>query len=167
MGRKSVKEKKSIYQQIREDLGLTRAQASERMGGLSESQIEKIENDKTRPQPEDVMLMAQAYKRPDLCNYYCAHECQIGKKYVPEISVRELPQIVLETIAALNSVTQNKDRLIEISADGKLDKTEIEDFARIQKQLERVSVSVNALNYWVDKTIAEGKIEGELLDVLK
>lgn len=167
MGRKSVKENKNIYQQAREDMGLTRAQASELTGGLSESQIEKIESGKTRPQPEDVLLMAEAYKNPYLCNYYCVKECAIGESYVPEVDTKELPQIVLETLAALNSATGQKDRLIEISADGELSEDEIEDFVKIQKQLQSISTSFQALNLWVEKTVATGKVDERLLELTR
>lgn len=167
MGRKSVKENKSIYQQAREEMGLTRAQASELTGGLSESQIEKIESGKTRPQPEDVLLMAEAYKNPYLCNNYCAKECAIGESYVPALDTKELPQIVLETLAALNAATGQKDRLIEISADGELSDDEVEDFVKIQKQLQSISVSFQALNLWVEKTVATGKVDEKLLEMMK
>ena len=43
MGRASVRENKNIYQQCREERGLTRAQASECMEWVTESRIEKIE----------------------------------------------------------------------------------------------------------------------------
>ena len=82
MGRKSVKENKNIYQLYRENAGLTREKASEAMGIVSETRIEKIESDKTLPYPDEIMAMAECYKTPDLCNYYCSNECPIGKKYV-------------------------------------------------------------------------------------
>ena len=77
MGKKSVKENKNIYFTSREEAGLTRAQASELIGTISDSRLEKIETDKTSVQPEDVADMAVAYKKPELCNYYCTHECRI------------------------------------------------------------------------------------------
>ena len=43
MGRKSTKENKNIYQRCREEQGLTREKASEKMIGVSASRIEKIE----------------------------------------------------------------------------------------------------------------------------
>lgn len=69
--------------------------------------------------------MARAYKKPSLCNYYCSHECPIGQEYVPEVEVKELSSIVLEMLASLNSVHKQKDRLIEIAADGKITGDEI------------------------------------------
>ena len=62
--------------------------------------------------------MAEKYKRPDLCNYYCANQCPIGQEYVPEVSIRDLSQIVLEMLASFNAMNKRKDRLIEITADG-------------------------------------------------
>ena len=44
MGRKSVKENKSIYQQTREELGYTREQAAALILGFSPERIEKLEN---------------------------------------------------------------------------------------------------------------------------
>ena len=49
MGRMSIKPDKNIYHQAREALKLTRAAASELMGFVSESRIEKIEYEKTVP----------------------------------------------------------------------------------------------------------------------
>lgn len=57
MGKKSTKENKNIYFQSRENANLTRAQASELIGCISESKIEKIENGTASAQPEDVVAM--------------------------------------------------------------------------------------------------------------
>jgi len=55
--------------------------------------------------------MADKYKQPALCNHYCANQCPIGAQYVPEVKVKDLSQIVLETLASLNSMSRRKDRL--------------------------------------------------------
>ena len=52
---------------------------------------------------------------------------------MPEIKNRALPEIVLEILAHLNSMNQKKERLIEITFDGKIDKNEIDDFIRCIK----------------------------------
>lgn len=125
MGKASTKENKNRYFQAREDLGLTRAEASELLEVISEDRVEKIENERIAPQPYDVLAMARAYKKPSLCNYYCSHECPIGQEYVHEVEVKELSSIVLEMLASLNSVHKQKDRLIEIATDGKITGDEI------------------------------------------
>ena len=164
MARKSIKKEKSLYQEVREELGLSRAQASELLEGLSESQIEKIENGKTPAEPGDILLMANKYKRPDLCNYFCANECQIGQRYVPEVKIKDLPQIVLEVLASLNTLNQKKDRFIEIAADGELSQEEIEDFVGIKDNLRKVSISFDALQLWLEHTISTGRMDKDLLE---
>ena len=119
MGRASTKENKNRYQLIREELGLSREKASELLEIISPERLEKIENERSDPHPDEVLLMSQKYRKPSLCNHYCANQCPIGRQYVPEVQVKELSSIVLEMLASLNSVQKQKDRLIEIAADGK------------------------------------------------
>ena len=78
MGKKSIKKNKNIYQLSREELELTREKASESMGYISADRIEKIESEKSLPHPDEILAMAECYKKPSLCNYFCSHECPIG-----------------------------------------------------------------------------------------
>ena len=159
MGRRSNKTDKSVYQEHREKLGLTREQASELIGFISSAKIEKIENGKVAVQPEDVIALAGCYKAPELCNYYCSQECPIGQQYVPEIQVKDLAQIAVETLNSLNKMNREKDRLLEIVEDGLITPDEYRDFFEIKKTLEKISLSVDTLQLWVDKSIADGHME--------
>lgn len=164
LGRASVKEDKNIYQKYREECGMTRLQASEATEWMSDSRIEKIESGKSAAIPDEILAMAKAYKKPELCNFYCSHECAIGRKYVPEIKSKSIEKIVLEMLAALNSIDKNKDRLIEITSDGIIHDDEIEDFIAISNKLEKISSSADSLKLWLDKTIANGEINREILE---
>jgi hypothetical protein len=104
MGRASKRENKNRYQLIREELGLSREKASELLESIMPERIEKIETEKSLPHPDEVLILADKYKRPSLCNYYCSNQCPIGQQYVPEVKVKELSSIVLEMLASLNSV---------------------------------------------------------------
>ena len=161
MARKSTKENKNIYQRTREALDLTREEASDLLVTMSPERIEKIENERTMPHPDEVLVMAQKYKQPSLCNYYCANQCSIGAQYVPEIKVKDLSQIVLEMLASLNSMQKEKDRLIEITVDGKVSGDELADFVAIQEQLEKISVAVETLQLWCERMLATGAIDPE------
>ena len=167
MGKKSIKEDKNIYFQSREEAGLTRAQASEIMGFISESRIEKIESEKTTVQPEDVVAMAEAYKKPSLCNYYCSHECRIGEAYVPEIKLSSLAEISLGILSSINSLNQQKDRLIEIASDGKINEDEVTDFLLIQNRLEKLSLSIDSLKLWLENAIANGQLDSATIQKLQ
>lgn len=159
MARRSTRENKNIYQTTREGLGLTREEASELLVTVSPERIEKIENERSLPYPDEVLVMAEKYKLPRLCNHYCAKQCPIGREYVPEIKAKELAQIVLETLASLNTMQQKKDRLIEITADGRISGEEIGDFLYIQEELEKISVAVETLQLWSERMLATGAID--------
>ena len=68
MGRISTKKQKTVYQTAREELDLSREKASE-LTYLEPYRIERIENEKMEETPWDVIAMADAYKKPELCNY--------------------------------------------------------------------------------------------------
>ena len=167
MGRASIKENKNIYQIRREELGLSREKASELLGSMPPERIEKIENEKSLPHPDEVLTMAEAYKMPNLCNYYCANECPIGKQYVPEIKIKDLSQIVLEMLASLNSMHRKQERLIEITADGLIDDEEIKDFVHIQEELEKISITVETLQLWSEQMLANNAIDMEIYNKYK
>ena len=161
MGRASTKENKNIYQTTREALRLTRETASELLETIPPERIEKIENERSLPHPDEVLTMAEKYKQPGLCNYYCANQCPIGQEYVPEVKIKDLSQIVLEMLASLNSMNRRKDRLIEITADGVISDDELEDFIRIREELERISIAVETLQLWSERMLATGAINPE------
>ena len=68
MARASTKANKNLYHTTREALQLTREAASELLETMSPERIEKIENERSLPQPDEVLRMAEKYKQPDLCN---------------------------------------------------------------------------------------------------
>ena len=166
MGRASTKRNKTAYQLARENLELSREKAAE-LAQMDDSKIERIENGKTQATPWDVIALASAYKKPELCNYYCANECPIGMKYVPEVKLKDLPQVILEMISSLHSMKKNQERLIEIGADGEIKDNELEDFIHIQEELERISLTVDSLKQWTEKMLANGNINAEQYKKLK
>jgi hypothetical protein len=156
---------KTVYQLARDEMDISREKASE-LTGLEPYRIERIENEKMEETPWDVVAMSEAYKKPELCNHYCANKCPIGEKFVPEVPVKDLSQVVLELLASLNAMQKRKDLLIEITADGKIGKEELPDFVFIQQELEKISVTVETLQLWTQKMIATGKIDLQAYEAL-
>lgn len=159
MGRTSNKDNKTQYQICRENMGYSREKASEVLGWISADRIERIENGGFVPRSDEVLEMSRGYRNPNLCNYYCAHECPIGQQYVPEIKVKDLSRIVLEMLASLNAMQKKQERLIEITADGKISEDEMIDFTGIQAELEKISVTVETLQFWFEQMVADGEIK--------
>ena len=151
MARASVKENKTIYQIKREELGLSREKAAELLQYITPERIERIESRKTNANPDEVVLMAEKYRCPHLCNYFCANECAIGRQSVPEIEAKDLSQIIREMLASLNAMQRKQERLIEITSDGVIEEEEARDFAAIQDELKKISTTVESLRLWTEQ----------------
>lgn len=166
MGRKSTKENKNIYQISRENTNLTREAAAEQLEFISSDRIEKIENEKSYPHPDEILAMADCYKNPSLCNYYCSHECSIGREYVPHVTAKDLSMVTLEMLSTLNTLSKEKDIMIDIAADGEVTEDEMSDFLRIRNTLEDMSLSIESLKLWFENAIASGRVDTSLLNKL-
>ena len=94
-------------------------------------------------------------------------QCPIGQQYVPEIKVKDLSQIVLETIASLNAMQEKKNRLIEITVDGQISGDELADFVYIQEELEKISVAVETLQLWCERMLDTGAIDRTQYEAFK
>ena len=81
--------------------------------------------------------------------------------YRTSAKIQDLSQIILKMVDSLNSVQDNQRRLISITADGMIDDTEIDDFVEIQNELEKISITVEALQLWSEQMVANGLINME------
>ena len=70
---------------------------------------------------------------------------------------KELAQIAVETLNAVNKLSRSRDRLLEIVEDGEVQADEYADFAEIKETLDKIALSVSNLQLWVDEQIAAGK----------
>jgi len=159
MGKRSTRENKNIYQTSREALELTREAASEVLEYISPERIEKIESGKVLPHPDEVLAMEEGYKNPELCNYFCTHECPIGVKYVPEAKLKDFSQVTIDIIASLNALAEEKDKLIAIAVDGVVDDFERRDFDIILEKLNSIERSIQGMKIWIEHAASTGKIE--------
>ena len=159
MSRKSTKENKTIYHAIREDeLNLTREKASELLETISSDRLEKIEMEKAPIRPDEVLLMADKYNHPELCYNYCFQECSIGQRISHEVTLKDLTKITIEMLASLNALEEQKNRLIEIVADDKIDKSELDDFNAIQENLDHITAAADSLKLWTAKMLSNDEL---------
>ena len=160
MGKVSVKENKNVYQEVRDELGWSREKAAEiiaevdngRYSFLDKYRLVKIEDESVKIQPEDIVALSKAYNRPELRNYYCCHQCDIGKIDAPEVTdANNVHKTLVEMAVSLESVNAKKLRLMEILADGKVDDAEISDLNKILDELEKISMTIEAIQLWCEK----------------
>ena len=71
MGKQSTRENKTIYQICREEAGLTRSEASEKMTAVSDSKIEKFEYEMQEPTPYDIIQMFLYSRQSHTIEFRC------------------------------------------------------------------------------------------------
>lgn len=79
------------------------------------------------------------------------------------MEVSDLPDIILETIASPNEINLLTSRLIQIARDGKISDDESRIFAFISNKLDEISLAIDSLNLWVEKTAGEQGLNMEIL----
>lgn len=149
---------KTIYEQARRETGMSRAKVEDISSTnynsrLTESILEKIESGKQYAQPCHVNEMSEIYNKPELCYYYCSNECDIGINNLPPIidTIHDLPQLTVQLLSKLNSLQRDKDRIIDIIADGQISEDEKHDFEAFKTHLEEMSLTINALQLWIKR----------------
>lgn len=166
MGKVSVKEDKSIYQLTREEMRddngkpWSREKAADEIAKiengkynyLDKYRLVKIEDESVKIQPEDIVALSKAYNKPELRNHYCCHQCDIGKMDAPEVIYKDnVHEILVNMACSLESVNNKKMRLMEILADGKVDETDMPDLNKILEELEKISMTIEAIQLWCEK----------------
>lgn len=152
-----AKNSMTLYRSRRESLGWSREHAAEEIG-ISDDKLERIENGKQLPNPQDVLIMSEVYKAPELCNIYCSRDCEIGRRYVPRVPAPELPGIILHLLDSVYEVEDVEKSLVRITADDIIDESEVESLADAQYTLEQLSVMIEALQLCIERKISRGEI---------
>lgn len=155
--------KTSLYRQKREELGWSREYAAEQLG-MSDDKLERIENEKQLPNAQDVLIMSDVYKTPELCNYFCNRDCEIGQKYVPKVPDDELPGIILNLMGSIYDVEDIEKLLVKITKDNTIEDSEIENLATAQCTLEQLSIMIEALQLCVERKIDNGELSRDLYE---
>jgi len=154
-------EEKNIYREERERLQMTRAEAAKRSKGkITEGRIRRIEDDPSTANPEDVAVLADVYECKRLFSHYCSHKCEIGKRkrggYKADYT-DNIYEILTKMIVTLNVLNKNKDRLMKILEDGKIEDEEKNEFAFIQEHMRKISSSIEAMELWCQSSINQAK----------
>lgn len=121
---------------------------------LDRKRMYQIENGFVAPHPEEVYLMSDLYNAPELCNYYCTHNCVLGCK-LPETEVKSLDRIVLEVVAGLPKLEKMKETLLEVAEDGKVDASELNDVRIALETLNKFRKIAQNCELWVEKHVGK------------
>ncbi|MBQ9993237.1 MAG: helix-turn-helix transcriptional regulator [Clostridia bacterium] len=158
MSKKATKAADNIYYIARsetaerDDTYNSREKASEIMG-IDRTRLARIELGSVCPYPEEVLIMADRYNKPELCNHYCATDCPIGRGNVKKVELDDFDRLSLKALGSLKDVDSIRESLIAISEDGVVDNSELQDFEQILEALDKISTTAQALSIWTKKNI--------------
>lgn len=138
-------ESQNIYKNARKSAGFTQEKASQLLN-VSVDSLRDYEQSQ-RPVPSDVAsAMCDVYQAPYLAVQHLRLTSDLGKRVVPEIQLKDLPEAVLGVLAAVQRFCAKREAMVEIAADGQIAESE-------QAEWDEIMCLANDLNqryfYWV------------------
>ena len=126
--------------------------------GCGRDAIRRIENGLNKVMPVDTaILLADLYHAPELKNYYCLHECPIGRNRPLSEDAIEIDRATVKLTQILRKETVQwfKHRLQDIAMDGEISEDEIGEFDDIVDGLKEVSKVISEIEIIRDRMKSE------------
>jgi len=130
-------------------------EAASEVLGIDRTRLARIELGNVDPYPEEVLIMAKKYKAPELSYNFCSNDCPIGRLTMKSVEISSFDRLSLKILGSLNDIEELRGSIINISADGKVDLEELDEFKNILSSLENISNNAKALQLWAMKNIEE------------
>lgn len=120
--------------------------------GIDRTRIARIELGSIIPYPEEVLLMADIYKAPEVKGNYCRELCPLGKG-MPKIECQDLDRISIRALSSFRKINEAKDMLLDITADGIITEDEKPTLEKIIATLDEVNEVTQNLKNWIEKNL--------------
>lgn len=131
----------NIYKNARKSAGMTQEKAAQLLN-VSVDSLRDYEQSQ-RPVPSDVAsAMCDVYQAPYLAVQHLRRSSELGKRVVPEIQLKDLPEAVLSVLAAVQRFIVKRDAMIEIVADGKIEEDEQAEWDEIMDRMNNLFVAM-------------------------
>lgn len=158
MGKKATKAANNIYCKARYEaaefnIDFDSRETAAELVGMDRTRLARIELDQIIPYPDEVYQLAKAYNAPELYNAYCANDCPIGRHTTKQVEITDFDRLALKVLGSLKDIDDLRVSLIAISEDGKICRSEMDDFQEILDSLEKISLNATALKLWAQKNI--------------
>lgn len=102
--------------------------------------------------PDNILRMADIYNAPELRYMYCREMCPLGDN-IPKIEDEDLDRISLRALSSFRKISEAKELLLDITADGVIEEEEKADLDRIVKILDEVNEISQNLKVWIEKNL--------------
>ena len=160
MLKKSTNETCNAYRKARIKASSCNERLSSREGaseicGIDRTRLARIEIGTKTPYPEEILILADKYNAPELKNWYCSHECPIGKETVPCLTVTNADRAVFNFTAAYINLKRGEAEIEELAIHAAKSGTVTGDFMpllrRTMERAELLSVRSQELSLWAEK----------------
>lgn len=158
MPKKATKAAGNVLYQARMEAAKWNEKLNSREGaaeitGLDRTRIAYMELGTVMPYPEEVLILADTYNAPELCNHYCSRKCPIGRETIELIELKELEAATLQLMASLRELPEITTELVDIVEDGKVDDDEKEAMETILTKLRKAAKKIQALELIYQKKL--------------
>lgn len=138
---------KNIYRRCRVDARYTREAAAEIIS-VSVRSLADYESGRTIPGDDIVCKMVEVYGSPELPYLHLKQNTEVGRRYLPDLFLDELPKSVLR-FQRINRVAKTiEPDLVDIACDGVIDDEEIPVWDKAKTELhDLVGVTLSLLFY--------------------
>ena len=137
---------RNIYKIGREDAGLTQERASELID-ISVESLRAYENNIRIPPDPVVIRMIEIYDARYLAYQHLKTSAEVGRKYRPDIELKDLPMAILNLQKAVADYLKVGDEVIDIAYDGVIDDEERPRWETILQMLDKISEAILALKF--------------------
>lgn len=157
MSKFATKAADNMFCQARYEAAKSNERLSSREGaaeelGIDRTRLARIELGSTVPYQEEVLLMADMYRAPELRGKYCSEMCPLGKN-MPKIIDKDLDRLSLEALSSFRKINEAKELLLDITADGIIQEEEKEDLKKIVETLDELNEITSNLKVWIEKNL--------------
>lgn len=154
-------ESQNIYKNARKSAGFTQEKASQLLN-VSVDSLRDYEQSQ-RPVPSDVAsAMCDVYQAPYLAVQHLRLTSDLGKRVVPEIQLKDLPEAVLGVLAAVQRFCAKRETMVEIAADGQIAESEQAEWDEIMRLANDLNVAMPVMQ--AKKKVVHAVIPGMRLD---
>ena len=124
----------NIYKSARRNAGMTQEQAAEHLY-VSVRSIAEYEAGRTTPPDDVVCRMVEVYQAKHLAYSHLKQSTEVGRRFLPELHILDLPRSVLKLQKEVRDVTDINHYMVDVACDGTVDEREHETWRRVETEL--------------------------------
>jgi len=137
---------KTIYKICRNYTGMSQEEVLSYLF-ISARSLSDYETGRTIPSEDIVCRMVEVYGAPQLAYLHLKQNTEVGRRYLPDICLNDLPRAVLKLQKEASDMIPVEKDLVSIACDGEIDNAEIPLWERAKEELQELVGAALAVLY--------------------